>query len=323
MLNINKALDNVVSYISNNSPWTNVLGLSRTILASGTFLTLSLNSTDILFTHIIAKNSLVNNVSLYRLGFFNLLNDHLGIAKYIALLLLLLVIIGWRPRYTSFFHFWITLSFFLATETPDGGDQVSAILSLLFFPIALLDSRKWHWSKNTDENGKNFYTKGFCFSIILMMRIQISTIYLHAATSKFKVNEWVNGTAVWYWFKDPMFGSNYWISLVMQPVIKSAYGVTLITWGSLILELFLFTGLVMQKKHKKNLLVIGLLFHFSILVIQGLASFFFAMAAALIIYLRPVEDVFDFRYISFKVRNSISKMKAKRPKINQNIYDIR
>jgi len=297
MLNINRPLNKIISNISRYSPWTNVFGLSRSLLAMGTFLTLFLNSSNILFPGILPKNPLLNNLALYKWCYFEVFNFNLEIARYIALAILFLVIIGYRPRYTAFFHFWIALSFLVSTETPDGGDQVAAILSLFFMPIALLDNRKWHWDNPKDPRVQNFYSKAFCFALIIGIRVQVSIIYLHAATAKFHVKEWINGTALWYWFNDPVFGSNYWVNYIVQPLIKSAYTVTLITWGSLILELFLFTGLVMSNKNKKYLLIIGLSFHFSILIIQGLGSFFFSMAAALIIYLRPVNNSFTFQLL--------------------------
>lgn len=68
--------------------------------------------------------------------------------------------------------------------------------------------------------------------------------------------------------------------------------VTLLTWGILTLEVILFAGFFMKIKHRKKLLIIGMLFHLGIVVVHGLFSFFFAMAAALILYLWPVHQTF-------------------------------
>ncbi|WP_245952893.1 sporulation-delaying protein SdpB family protein [Pedobacter cryoconitis] len=265
------------------------------MLALGTFLTLIFNSSDLLFPQIIQRDVFLVNTLYYKANFFQLFSSHPEIGRWMAIFFLGIIIIGWRPRYSSFFHFWITTSFMFYTTTPDGGDQVSGVLSLFFFPIGLFDNRKWHWSKSIiSKSTKKFYSKSFCFSLILIIKVQIAIIYLNAATAKFNVFEWVNGTALWYWLKDPIFGSNYWFSFIVLPLLKSPIIISLITWGSVILELFLFMALVMSKQNKQRMLVLGILFHLAIGVIQGLGSFFFAMASALIIYLKPIDNEFDF-----------------------------
>jgi hypothetical protein len=72
--------------------------------------------------------------------------------------------------------------------------------------------------------------------------------------------------------------------------VLSGPGVGLLTWGVVILELVLAMALVMPKPAWKPLLAIGMLFHIVIALTMGLTSFGFAMFAALLLYLRPVEQ---------------------------------
>jgi hypothetical protein len=51
-------------------------------------------------------------------------------------------------------------------------------------------------------------------------------------------------------------------------------------------------------------LVVGLVFHFSILVLHGLFSFFFSIVAALILYLYPLNKPIDFK-LNFLILKTI------------------
>ena len=62
--------------------------------------------------------------------------------------------------------------------------------------------------------------------------------------------------------------------------------------GGFTLEVILFAGFFREIKHRKKLLIIGMLFHLGIVFVHGLFGFFFAMAAALILYLWPVHQAF-------------------------------
>jgi hypothetical protein len=56
-------------------------------------------------------------------------------------------------------------------------------------------------------------------------------------------------------------------------------------------------ALVMPKKQWNMLLIAGILFHISIGFSMGLISFGFAMIAALLLYLRPLEQEFSFGFL--------------------------
>jgi antimicrobial peptide system SdpB family protein len=122
-----------------------------------------------------------------------------------------------------------------------------------------------------------------------VIRLQVAVVYLHASVGKMKVEEWTNGTAVYYWFLHPVFGAADWLRPVLVPLLMSPVPVTVLTWGAVILELILFAGLFMERRHRRWLLWVGLAFHFGIVLVHGLVGFFFAMAGALILYLWPPD----------------------------------
>ena len=127
------------------------------------------------------------------------------------------------------------------------------------------------------------------FSFIVI-RIQISVVYLHAAVSKLSIQEWLNGTVIYYWFTHNNFGVNDAILPAILPLLENNWSVFLITWAVLVLELMLFAAILAPIKIKRVLLPLGVTFHFFTFIIHGLGTFFLAMTAALILYLSKMAN---------------------------------
>lgn len=124
------------------------------------------------------------------------------------------------------------------------------------------------------------------------IRIQVSIIYFHAFVAKLNMEEWLNGTILYYWLTDSTIGLPDFLKMAM-PIITSSF-IVILTWYSLILEILLFMALVVPKNKRRYLLVAGIIFHLGIALSMGLISFGFAMIAALILYLRPFDEEFEF-----------------------------
>lgn len=304
-------------WAENNCPWTNVYGLARSLLALGTALTFICNETSILFR----PASGVPNYPICReigtIGIFCNFDPYLETARWVSIVILLVVASGWRPRYTALFHWWISFSLNTSAITLDGGDQVTAVLTFLLLPIALTDSRKWHWESTPSENksqntgGLRFiFPRLFALTAWMAIRFQVAIIYFHAATAKLAIDEWVDGTILYYWFTDPVIGLPDWLKFI-NPLFTGPL-VSLITWSSLIMEILFFMALVMPKKRWNMVLTAGIFFHVSIGLSMGLISFGFAMVAALLLYLRPLEQEFSFEFIwkLFATRKFFTKKMA-------------
>jgi antimicrobial peptide system SdpB family protein len=171
---------------------------------------------------------------------------------------------------------------------------------LLILPVALTDDRRWHWQSSAlPEDGKaNARTlrKIVALTALVAIRVQVSIVYFHAAIGKLSVEEWINGTALYYWLTNPTFGLPDWLR-VMGPILTSRW-IVVITWSVLFLETGLFMALVMPKGARKYWLIAGILFHAGIAITMGLFSFSLAMFAALILYLRPPEQQFAFSAVT-------------------------
>jgi antimicrobial peptide system SdpB family protein len=274
-----------------NEPWTRSLGWARTLLALGTLLTLVFNDISTLFgtpdglLHDKHAISWFASANLFVLG-----SMHLEWARWLAVLILAVTASGWRPRITAFPHWWITWSLWTACIPVDGGDQLGAVLTLLLLPVALTDTRKSHW-QHTVSHIRAVWQIRFASVAVILCRVQVAAVYFHAAIGKLGVEEWRDGTAVWYWFLDPAIGAPRWAHDVLAKALANPWIVVGITWGTIALELLLAAALFYSMRYRKQLFPCALLFHVGIVLVHGLASFAFAMAAALVLLLVHPDDL--------------------------------
>ena len=285
---LNRDINNIISRYSQQNIYTYKLGLARSMLALSSLLTLILNDSSILFNNGEAFHAISFSQEMYFLQKFNLFilfgQNNLGIAKSLAILILFLSASGWQPKITCLFHVWVCVSFNHAAVLIEGGDQIASNLALMLVPICLLDSRSWHWKSNkpADFQAEKLLIANYFLFII---KLQMCLLYFHAGVGKIPMKEWSNGTAVYYWFNDPVFGMRDWMHVILDPILSNPYGVALLTWGTMLLEITLFCAILMSKRSRYILFILGLLFHLSIIVIHGLFSFFISMSAGLMLYL--------------------------------------
>ena len=265
-------------------PWTNVYGLARSMLAAATLLTLLANPAGELFHPLLIDDpGVIDRRAIEGLSLFFLARGHLGLAKAAAVILLVLVISGWRPRWTALPHWWVSYSFAASAAVIDGGDLVAATLSLLLLPVALTDRRVWHWRGIGDGGVPSSVAAQ---TGLLLVRVQVSVIYLFAAVLKLPTETWANGTALYYWWTHPKFGTwgpFRWLTDLVGPT----RWVVPLTWGVLALELSLAFALVAPARLRTRLLPLAALFHVGIALLHGLPSFALTMVGALVLYLRP------------------------------------
>lgn len=280
-------------WMGERNPWTNMYGVARSLLALATAATLAANHTSVLFQPAAGRAEGLLCDGLRQSSLFCLVpRDNLEAARWLAVVLLLVVASGWRPRLTALWHAWLSFSFQATASVVDGGDQAALVLSLLMLPVALTDRRRWHWWSSAETpSPDNEVRRLAALAGLLALRLQVAAIYLHASIGKLKVEQWADGTAVYYWFTDSLVGGPDWLIQLLWPVLTSP-AVVLITWGSMVLEFMLFMALTAGKKQKRVLLVLGIAFHFGIILMHGLVSFASIMFAALILLLRPPEDGF-------------------------------
>ncbi len=265
-------------------PWTNVYGVARSVLALATLLTLLADSSERLFHPLVVDDpGVFDRSALAGASLFFLARNHLTAAKLLAIAVLALVIVGWRPRFTALPHWWISYSFAASASMIDGGDQIAATLTLLLLPVALTDRRSSHW-RGTGSGGPAASIAAQTGWVLI--RVQMAVVYLFAAVLKFPNEEWANGTALYYWWRNPTFGAAGLLHPVTDWIGRTVLVVPL-TWSVLVVELCLAAALVAPLRFRRMLLPIGLIFHLGIAVTHGLITFALTMSAALVLYLRP------------------------------------
>jgi antimicrobial peptide system SdpB family protein len=277
------------------NPCTNVYGAARTLLALGTMSTLLTNNVHELFPNIVGMHDVPSREGIRQYSFFCLLSfEHLELLRWLAIGILVVVVAGWRPRITGVMHWWVTFSVFISVPIIDGGDQLASILSGLLIPLTLGDSRKWHWDAAAPVRAVWWCQAGtlVTHSFLWVIQLQMATVYFHSSIAKLSVEEWVNGTAVYYWFTHPIFGMPSYLEPLVRPLLTHSASVVLLTWGTILFEILLFGALFMNERNRQRLLLPALFFHFAILLIHGLFSFFFAIAGGLVLYLRATSKPF-------------------------------
>lgn len=270
---------------STENPFTWVYGGGRSLISLSLLSSLLFTDVYLMFDKDILKSIgssqfIYNRVNLFAwIGYDNLL-----ISKLLVLTILVLVISGIYPRITGVLHFWVVHSFHNACLFLDGGDQIGTILTALLVPITLLDSRKNHWAKPREVN---YYTKFLGRLFFSVIALQIAFIYFHTAVEKiYKLDQWTEGTALYYIFNGNYFGLNDFFIGLLNPIITTK-AVFFITWWVLLSHMVLAFALFIKRRDKKIFFTVGLIMHLGIAVLMGLYSFSLVMIGGLMIYLLP------------------------------------
>ncbi|MFD6532732.1 sporulation-delaying protein SdpB family protein [Streptomyces sp. NPDC060184] len=276
-------------------PWTNVYGLARTLLALGTLGTLAFSSTSTLFRPVATQGYYPICKATMRAGVFCLApGNGLTAARWLCVAVLLVVASGWRPRWTALPHAWVSFSVFTEIAIPDGGDQITAVLSALLALTALGDPRRWHWQR-LPEGAAAPRRRAVLLGAtgLVLARVQMSFLYFQSCVAKLPHAEWADGTAMWYWGHSLMFGAPGPLRPLVDPVLASTAGVALLTWIPLAIEISLAASLLLAQRWRWRVFAAGVLFHLSIAVMMGLWSFALAMIGGLVILCFPLGSHLD------------------------------
>ncbi|MED4964603.1 hypothetical protein P9744_10755 [Heyndrickxia coagulans] len=301
---MDRLYDRYLNIIRPIKPWTNVYAMSRSIMAFSMLLTLVFNSSTTFFKNEEMLSKYRDTYSIFTMFPY----EYIGLIKGLCIVILLLVIIGWRPQITGILHWWIAYSFQNSAITIDGGEQVAAVFTLLLIPITLTDPRKWHWSIENTNNNRRFelYYKSIAFVFLWLIRFQVALLYFHSILAKLSDEDWINGTAVYYYLNDPMYGLPNLLHSMFDFILDSKL-VIIPTYLTLLTQFILVLGFMAPKKIWKYILLTGIFMHEIFALMLGLVSFSLNMLAVLILYLRPWENRFSLSFVT-KLANRFSKV---------------
>jgi len=197
---------------------------------------------------------------------------------WIAVVGLLIVASGFRPRYLSLLHLWIVFSVSTSITLPDGGDSIALIVVLLITPMCLADPRRWQWTppgRRMSGSGRMVAYLGFW-----SLRLQIAYLYADSAIAKMGVDDWQNGSAFYYFIRDKMFGSAGPFAPLWMWLSDQSVTTLMITWGAIAVELVIALFTLLGARWRLAAFWLGLGLHTLIFLSMGLFSFSLVMVAA-------------------------------------------
>ena len=270
------------------APWSPWIGVARTLLASSMLLTLILTPFEVLFAGLATGLARGQCEGIRGASVFCLTGpDNVWIAYAVSLIVLAAVASGVWPAITAIPFAYVAFSVVSAGTLIDGGDQVVQVLSLILAAYSLCDRRRTVWSSPRNARYRPITTT-VATVVSQVIRIQVSLIYLVACVSKLATEAWPNGSAIYYWFRHPNFGSPEWLQPIAFPITTVPAFSAAASWGTLALEFTLGISLLLPRRFKLDVLLpLGVLFHIGILLAMGISSFSIAMIGALVILLVP------------------------------------
>ncbi|UKB82304.1 hypothetical protein LF887_14960 [Chryseobacterium sp. MEBOG06] len=284
----------VINYLENNLIFNQKIILARCFLAFGALLILFFNDSYELSNIDIGllADRIENNFSL-NFSIFSFFSP--PIAKTICIFILLFVFTGYLPQLSCFLQAWVHLSICNSFVIVEGGDQIASNLSLLLIPVCLFDARINQWNKEKLNPSLYLKNRNVFFGVYyFLIRLQVAVIYLHSGVGKLYKEDWRDGTCLYYWLNNNIFGAPDFILKFVNLLTLSSFA-PIISWSIIFLELGLFAYILATNKRILMLFFfLGILFHFSIFILHGLISFMFPMIGALILYLDKNNYVFNY-----------------------------
>jgi antimicrobial peptide system SdpB family protein len=310
--------DRVVARVLARDVWTGNVALARTLIALSGMGTLLASSVSTLIRPAAGVDELFcAGPAAFSMWCLAPAAGHEA-ARWVGILILAIAASGWRPRYTAIPLWWVLFGNQASLTVVDGGDQIAAVLALLLIPLSVTDSRKWHWSPVDKSHATTHPYAAITARLALaVIRIQVAYIYINACLAKLAVPEWLDGSAVYYWLRDPMFGPAGPLRSLTDWLMAQPVPVAAVTWGTLLLEFALGIAILLPARVRLILLPFGVALHLAIAVTMGLWSFAFTMWGALLILLWPEGDLLGAvgRRVQLVVRRHRGPMAVDTPQL--------
>lgn len=203
------------------------------------------------------------------------------IARPIATVALLAAASGYVPLLISIGHWWVAFSFYHSSSLFEGGDQLAMIVSLLLIGVC---SGRPLTNLFTRPSGNIGDVRMVLVNLCLLVcSLQLCYLYLQAGLSKFWVEEWVNGSALWYILYEPTFGFGVALPGWAVELLASAAVVAVLTGVPMLVELFIGVSQLGDRKARQCGVVLGVLLHVGIALVMGIVAFAFVMIGSLTI----------------------------------------
>lgn len=222
----------------------------------------------------IAPNVIYDGIN--KASLFYIFADTPELGRVVGILLCALSLTG----VTSIGVLWVFFSLHNTGITPDGGDQIGLIASLFCVVFGLSS-----WLVKTYPARRAGYLIGYY--ALFGFKLQIAFLYINASIAKIRVDNWVNGTEVYYDVISPFFGLTGLRKELLLSVLDHPLILVLLTWGTMAVELFIGIAVFASDRWKAIALVAVLLLHGGIALFLGIVSFSLTMITSAIFCLIP------------------------------------
>ncbi|GIH98203.1 sporulation-delaying protein SdpB family protein [Planobispora takensis] len=191
--------------------------------------------------------------------------------RIIAIVVLMAVASGYRPRWTCVPHWYVTFGLSIGLTMPDGGARAAQAATMLIIPLCLADRRTWSWAGPPPEIPPAW--RGASYAAHLALRCQIAIIYTSACLSKLLSPSWRNGTAMYAISNDPFYGAPDALHELLAPLFRSYAPLAALTWSVLAGELAIALCMLGPARLRRLGLTIAIMLHAAIIGVMGLFSF--------------------------------------------------
>lgn len=202
------------------------------------------------------------------------------ISRVVAIAVLLVVLSGYRPRYTCVPHWFVAFSMATAMPESDGADRALQLATMLLIPLCLGDDRVWQWTRPREPLPEAW--RGPAFAAQNVLRLQLCSIYLSAAVTKLMDPLWRQGSAMLIVAHHPASGFRAPMLELLEPALRSYWTVALVTWLVIAVQVVLVVLLWGGVRARQLALVLGISLHGGIMLLMNLASFGLVMIGVLI-----------------------------------------
>jgi antimicrobial peptide system SdpB family protein len=264
-------------------PRGTALAVGRSLLAAATFTAIALTPDRLLFISPVGPGDGMHCAGLRGASLWCLAGDTgtgLTVSRVVALGVLLVVAVGYRPRLTCVPHWYVTFSLSVSVAQPDGGDHVAQIATMLLVLVCLGDGRRWQWSAPAGPLSPSWC--GTAFAAALILRLQLGYVYLDAVLAKVRVPQWRDGSAMSVILHDPSYAAPAAVLRLVELAGEHRASAVL-TWGSLAVELALAVLVVGTRRMRATALVLAVALHAAIASAMGLVIFAAVMIGTVVV----------------------------------------
>lgn len=282
----------IAAAIDTFEPRGRPLALTRSLLALASLLTLVFSPDDALFVGDPQVPAGTRCGGPQRLSLWCVTGSSphgLLVSRIVAIVVLLAVVSGFRPRWTCVPHWYVSASIAWSLTQPNGGDRAAMMVTLLLIPALIRDDRRWHWTRPSTPLPPAW--RGGAYAAWLALRCQIALIYVQAVLTKMAVPEWRHGEAMATVFYDPEYGFPRFVRNHFGAVLSDSLVVHAATWGTLAVELTIAGCVLAGLRQRRVGVALAVSLHGAIGMGMGLVSFGAVMVAVNLAGLYPSRPI--------------------------------